>query len=142
MKYKGILVFIAFGLFVVIGSKQNWFGSSDPQSFPKLPAHPDFVISKKYDGQWEGRRINVTNNNMCERTTITGKIEQGKASLLLTYNGTALQGWVSESGELVLYANHRQWDYRFSANGTPNKLEGKWHLTNGPCRGTWFIKKI
>ncbi len=77
--------------------------------------------------EWLGRRINTTGNNMCERTTITG---------------TPLEGWVTESGDLRLYAKHRQWNYRFSAHGSGNRFDGRWHLTNGPCQGTWFIEKV
>ncbi len=98
--------------------------------------------STDFDGEWLGRRINTTGNNMCERTTITGTIREGKATLRLTYNGTALEGWVSESGALRLYAKHRQWDYRFSATGSGKRFDGRWHLTNGPCQGSWFIEKV
>ncbi|MDN3616575.1 hypothetical protein ACFFUS_09280 [Vibrio gallaecicus] len=140
---KGASVGIStsFILFMILGSKLNWFGSSNAESFPKLPDEPSFVVSTKFDGEWAGRRINTTGNNMCERTTITGSIVDGKASLRLTYNGTSLQGWVSEDNELVLYANHRQWDYRFSALGHTNRFQGEWYLTNGPCRGSWFIER-
>ncbi|MGC9458465.1 hypothetical protein [Vibrio genomosp. F10] len=140
---KGHLLTLTFGfiLFIFVGSKLNLFGSGNSESFPKFPKVAGFTVSDKYDGQWVGRRINTTSNNMCERTTITGNILGGKASLLLTYNGTPLQGWVSEQGQLILYANHRQWDYRFSGEGLGSKITGKWHLTNGPCRGTWYIER-
>ncbi|MEZ8826008.1 hypothetical protein AB6E04_16745 [Vibrio amylolyticus] len=141
---KGFLlaVSICFILFVVIGSKFNLFTSGNDGSFPQLPEEPDFSVSTKFDGDWTGRRINTTGNNLCERTTITGKIVNGKASLRLTYNGTSLQGWVSEDGQLKLYASHRQWDYRFSATASNNSIKGKWHLTNGPCKGTWYLDRI
>ncbi|WP_394246420.1 hypothetical protein [Vibrio profundi] len=143
MKKSGLLV-VTFGFvgFLILGSQQGWFGSGNSDSFPKLPDAPDFLVSHEYDGEWLGRRINTTNNNLCERTTITGKVVDGKASLRLTYNGTPLQGWISQGGELKLYATHRQWDYRFSGEVTGNKIVGKWHLTNGPCRGSWYIERI
>ncbi len=134
-------VSVGFIIFLSIGSRLNWFGSNDSGSFPKRPDAPSFTVSTEFDGEWIGRRINTTNNNMCERTTITGTIINGKASLRLTYNGTSLQGWISENGDLTLYAGHRQWDYRFAAKGNKNKIQGKWFLANGPCRGTWFIER-
>ncbi|MGF1754799.1 hypothetical protein L4C33_14545 [Vibrio makurazakiensis] len=140
-----VLSTLGFVVFVFTGNKMGWFSGGHSESFPPLPEAPNFVVSKEFDGEWIGRRINVTNNNMCERTTITGRIVNGKASLRLTYNGTALQGWVSESGELRLYARHRQWDYRFSGTALDNtgsgKITGKWFLTNGPCKGEWYIER-
>lgn len=79
---------------------------------------------------------------MCERTTIIGIIREGKATLRLTCNGTALEGWVSEIGTLWLYAKHRQWDYHFSVTGSGKRFDGRWHLANGPCQGSWFIEKV
>ena len=136
-----IAVSIGFVVFFLAGRELQWFGSSNSESFPKLPDSPQFVPSTDFDGEWLGRRINTTGNNMCERTTITGSIREGKATLRLAYNGTPLEGWVTESGGLRLYAKHRQWDYRFSATGNSKRFDGRWHLTNGPCRGTWFIEK-
>ncbi|MCK6262923.1 hypothetical protein KP803_06480 [Vibrio sp. ZSDE26] len=142
MKTKRVIALLLGSIvFLIIGSKYGLFGSRDVGSFPKLPEEAGFTVSKQFDGEWLGRRINVTGNNMCERTTITGTITNGKALLRLTYNGTPLQGWVSEEGELLLYASNRQWDYRFSAMASKNKIEGKWHLANGPCRGTWYIER-
>ncbi|WP_159737236.1 hypothetical protein [Vibrio atypicus] len=143
MKHKwSLLTFVAFGLFILFGQQYQWFGSGNPDSFPKLPASPSFEISKTHDGEWIGRRVDVTGNNMCERTAITGKIVDGLATLSLTYNGTILKGWINaESNELVLYASNRQWDYRFSATAGINRIQGKWHLTNGPCKGTWYLEK-
>jgi len=98
--------------------------------------------STDFDGEWLGHRINTNGNNMCELTTITGIIREGKATLRLTYNGTALAGWVCESGVLRLDAKHRQWDYRFSVTGSGNWFDGRWQLTNGPCQGSWLIEKF
>ncbi|NVD07737.1 hypothetical protein FCU94_12660 [Vibrio sp. JPW-9-11-11] len=134
---------LAFGLFVVVGQQKGLFGSHKPESFPKLPSQPDFVISHQFDGEWVGRRVDVSGNNMCERTTITGTIQDGLASLTLTYNGTSLKGWVAEEGgNLTLYATHRQWDYRFSGVANRNKIQGQWYLTNGPCKGTWYLTRV
>ncbi|RTZ17489.1 hypothetical protein EJ063_01525 [Vibrio aquaticus] len=143
MKNKGLLLtLVGFGAFILVGQQTGLFGSSNPDSFPKLPEQLGFEVAKQYDGTWLGRRVDVTGNNMCERTTITGEIVDGFATLMLTYNGTPLQGWVDkETGELVLYARHRQWDYRFVGKAGKNKIQGKWHLTNGPCKGTWYIEK-
>ncbi|WP_295891813.1 hypothetical protein [uncultured Vibrio sp.] len=140
---KGILSVLSVGfvLFLIVGSKLNLFSSDNEGSFPTPHDEPNFTVSNKFDGHWFGRRINTTGNNMCERTTITGDIIAGKASLRLTYNGTSLQGWVSDDGHLRLYARHRQWDYRFSATAYKNKIQGNWHLTNGPCKGTWYLER-
>jgi hypothetical protein len=79
---------------------------------------------------------------MCERTTITGRIKDGLAKFTLTYNGTSLKGWINqEDGSLRLYATHRQWDYRFDGVAKRNKIQGNWHLTNGPCKGTWYLER-
>lgn len=143
MKNKALVViFIGFGLFILIGQQYQLFGSGDPDSFPKLPQSASFPVSTNYDGEWVGRRIDVSGNNMCERTTITGTINDGFAKLTLTYNGTPLKGWVNaESDQLVLFATNRQWDYRFTATVGKNRIQGKWHLTNGPCKGSWYLDK-
>lgn len=143
MKKKGLwLIGIGFGLFVVYGQQTGLFGSSNPDSFPKLPQTPHFTVSTLHDGEWMGRRIDVTGNNLCERTTITGVVEDGLAKLTLTYNGTSLKGWINqESDELVLYATNRQWDYRFKGTVGKNKIQGNWYLTNGPCKGNWYLEK-
>ncbi|PTO62150.1 hypothetical protein [Vibrio splendidus] len=141
---KGFVIAISIGfvVFFLVGRELQWFGSSNSESFPKLPDSPQFVPSIDFDGEWLGRRINTTGNNMCERTTITGTIREGKVTLRLTYTGTPLEDWVTESGDLRLYSKHRQWDYRFSANGSSSRFDGRWHLTNGPCQGSWFIEKV
>ncbi|WP_194436727.1 hypothetical protein [Vibrio fluminensis] len=140
---KALLVSISIGfvLLVVVGRQQGWFGSGNPESFPKLPEEADFEVSQEFDGQWQGRRIDVTGNNLCERTTMAGTVKNGFAKLVLTYNGTLLQGWIDTQGNLQLYANNRQWDYRFSAQVVANQIEGRWFLTNGPCKGIWMMRR-
>ncbi|MFM2588131.1 hypothetical protein [Vibrio sp. TBV020] len=143
MKNKGILIlFVGFGLFILFGQQKGLFGSSNPESFPKLPESPSFEVSSRHDGEWIGRRIDVTGNNMCERTTITGSVKNGLAKLTLTYNGTSLKGWINaDTSELTLYATNRQWDYRFNGTASKNKIQGNWYLTNGPCKGNWYLEK-
>lgn len=143
MKNRALLfTFIGFGLFILVGQQANLFGSSNPDSFPKLPQSPNFQVSKQHDGEWVGRRVDVTGNNMCKRTTMTGTVVDGLASLTLTYNGTSLKGWIhGETGELLLYATNRQWDYRFKGIAGKNKIQGNWHLSNGPCKGSWYLEK-
>lgn len=143
MKNKGLVfTLVGFGLLVVIGQEYKLFGSSNPDSFPKLPDSAHFPVSTQHDGQWIGRRIDISGNNLCERTTITGVVTDGFAKLTQTYNGTLLKGWIkAETGELVLFSNNRQWDYRFSATAGNKRIEGKWHLSNGPCKGTWYLEK-
>ncbi|NOH80390.1 hypothetical protein F0231_11640 [Vibrio sp. RE86] len=137
-----LTTFVGFGLFILFGQQSGLFGTSNPESFPKLPDSAGFNVSTKFDGNWLGRRVDVTGNNMCERTTITGNITDGLATFHLTYNGTPLQGWINQdTNELRLYARNRQWDYRFTGLASPTKIQGKWHLTNGPCKGTWYLEK-
>ncbi|MDA0149884.1 hypothetical protein [Vibrio sp. LaRot3] len=141
---KGMLVAttVGFVVFVGVGSKLQWFGSSNAESFPKLPAEPGFVVSPEFDGEWAGKRVDVTNNNLCEKTTITGKVVDGFATFTLTYNGTPLRGWIDEAGSLRLYANNRMWDYRFTATASGNRIQGEWFLTNGPCKGSWHVDRV
>lgn len=129
-----------FVVFLIAGSQLGWFASSNPDSFPKLPSEPDFAVSNAFDGKWVGRRLDESNSNMCERTTIEGHVVDGFVHLVLTYNGTSLKGWISESNQIRLYATHPQWDYRFSGIAEGNKIQGEWNLQNGPCHGTWFIE--
>ncbi|KAB0301650.1 hypothetical protein F2Z80_21650 [Vibrio fortis] len=132
-----------FILFVVVGQQVGWFKSGNSESFPKFPETPSYSVTNYFNGEWAGRRINTTNNNLCERTTITGRIENGKATLRLTYNGTSLKGWVAEDTHiLTLYANNKQWDYRFSGKVSADKVTGDWYLTNGPCRGHWYLERV
>ncbi|MBD1556284.1 hypothetical protein HC752_04980 [Vibrio sp. S9_S30] len=132
----------SFVAFLLVGSKLDWFASSNPDTFPKLPDEPNFNVSSEFDGEWVGRRINESNSNLCEPTTIEGKVVDGEAYLVLTYNGTPLKGWVSEHSDLTLYASHSRWDYRFSGTATNNKIQGKWNLNNGPCHGDWYVEKV
>ncbi|MEZ9884826.1 hypothetical protein AB4374_13235 [Vibrio splendidus] len=124
---KGFVIAISIGfvVFFLVGRELQWFGSNNSELFPQLPDSPQFVPSSDFDGEWLGRRIDITGNNMCERTTINGTIREGKVTLRLTYNGTPLEGWVTESGDLRLYSKHRQWDYRFSANGSSSRFDGR-----------------
>ena len=138
-----LALMVGFILFVFFGQQVGWFKSGNSDSFPKFPETPSYNVTNNFDGEWFGRRINTTNNNLCERTTITGRIENGKATLRLTYNGTSLKGWVAEDTHiLTLYANHRQWDYRFSGTVSADKVTGDWYLTNGPCRGHWYLERV
>ncbi|GAB2644339.1 hypothetical protein [Vibrio panuliri] len=132
---------LGFVLFVGVGMRFDWFGTSKAERFPKLPSQPNFTVSLDYDGDWLGRRVDVTGNNLCERTTITGSVEQGFVQLILTYNGTPLRGWIDTQGNIKLYANHSQWDYRFSGTVSGNVMQGSWYLTNGPCKGTWRVQR-
>ena len=138
-----LALMVGFILFVFFGQQVGWFKSGNSESFPKFPEIPSYNVTNNFDSDWVGRRINTTNNNLCERTTITGRIENGKATLRLTYNGTSLKGWVAEDTHiLTLYANHRQWDYRFSGTVSADKVTGDWYLTNGPCRGHWYLERV
>lgn len=143
MKNKVLLItFVCFGLFILVGQQMNLFGTNNGGSFPKLPKSANFIVSTEFDGQWLGRRIDNTGNNMCERTTMTGRVIDGLAQFKLDYNGTSLKGWINaDTKELVLYASNRQWDYRFSGSAYKSKIQGNWHLANGPCKGSWYLEK-
>jgi len=132
---------IGFGLFMIVGNQFGLFGSSNAERFPKLPDQPGFEVAKEFDGEWVGRRVDVTGNNLCERTTITGNVKEGLVRLTLTYNGTSLKGWIDEQGGLTLYATNRQWDYRFTGQASGNQIKGRWYLTNGPCKGSWLVER-
>lgn len=143
MKNRRLLtLFVAFGLFILVGQQMNLFGTNNGGSFPKLPESVSFPVTSEFDGRWLGRRVDTTGNNMCERTTMTGKVVDGLATFMLDYNGTPLKGWINkETGELILYATNRQWDYRFVGSANKNRIKGTWHLANGPCKGTWYLEK-
>ncbi len=102
---KGFVIAMSIGfvVFSLVGRALQWFGSSNSELFPKLPDIPQFVPSTDFDGEWLGRRINTTGNNICERTTITGTIREGKATLRLTYNGTPLEGWITVKAATYVY---------------------------------------
>jgi hypothetical protein len=137
-----IATFVGFGIFVVVGQQSQLFGSNNPDTFPKLPSQPNFAVSHEFDGQWIGRRVDVSGNNMCSKTTITGIVAEGFAQFTLTYNGTPLKGWIESSeGGLVLYATNNQWDYRFTGKASGNRISGEWHLKNGICKGSWYLEK-
>ena len=137
-----IVTFVGFVIFVVVGQQSKLFGSSNPNTFLKLPSKPNFTVSKEFDGKWLGRRVDVTGNNMCSKTTMAGTVVDGFAQFVLTYNGTPLKGWIEErEGDLVLYATNEQWDYRFTGTANNNRISGSWHLKNGICKGSWYLEK-
>ncbi|WP_039948661.1 hypothetical protein [Vibrio ichthyoenteri] len=140
---KGIVVGLTLGVGVVImvASKYQLFGFSHATTFPQLPENPNFTVSKDFDGEWLGRRKDVSKNWLCERTTISGKVVDGFVQLTLTYNGTPLKGWIDEQGALTLYATNARWDYRFTATASGNRIQGDWFLTNGPCKGSWYVER-
>ncbi|WP_114765101.1 hypothetical protein [Vibrio rhodolitus] len=140
-KYVVIATTLGFALFMWFGSQSGWFDSNNPDSFPKRPAEPGFDVHQGFDGRWQGRREDVTGNNLCSKTAITGVVENGFVQLTLAYNGTVLTGWIDSQGQLTLYANHSQWDYRFSGNAIGDRIGGRWYLTNGPCKGSWSIER-
>lgn len=138
------MVLIAVAVFSLIifqlgGVKNQTANTTD--AFPKLPAEPGFIVSQAFDGQWVGERFDTSGDKICSPTAITGVVKAGKASLKLKYNSTLLEGWIAENGDLVLYANNYRWDYRFVGKANQHTIEGKWHLPNGPCYGTWYVKR-
>ena len=140
---KGIVVGLTLGIGVVmmVASKYQVLGLGNAAAFPKLPDTPGFTVSSEFDGEWAGRRIDVSKNWICDNTTITGTVVDGFAHLTLTYNGTPLKGWIDEQGTLTLYASNERWDYRFKATASGNQIQGDWFLTNGPCKGSWYVER-
>ncbi|KHT60226.1 hypothetical protein RJ45_23650 [Photobacterium gaetbulicola] len=106
------------------------------------PNTPPFPISMHYDGKWEGERRDISGDNICLETRVVGTIEQGVVNLKLMYNNTLLSGWVSNEGDLALYANSPRWGYRFMGTAKKDRIDGEWRVTNAPCHGTWNIKKV
>ncbi len=108
---------------------------------PALPSSAPFEVSHQLDGEWLGKRVDVSGDSICTPTSVIGKIVDGKVAIKLKYNNTTLNGWVSKSGELKLFADSQRWGYRFDGHGTATKIEGEWSVTNAPCHGTWFLEK-
>ncbi len=107
-----------------------------------LPDSPSFTVTDAFDGQWEGKRVDVSGDKICLETRITGTIDNGQVSLTLVYNNTLLKGWISEQGVLELYSDSHRWGYRFSGAAINNKMDGEWKVTNALCHGTWHIEKV
>lgn len=136
---KSLLLIVALALFVFLTGTLR---TSERVSLnPGLPESPPFIVSNDFDGQWEGRRIDISGDKICLETRIIGTIENGNVLFRLMYNSSLLKGWISEHGELELYSDSPRWGYRFSGAVTDNRIEGDWMVTNAPCHGTWFIEK-
>ncbi|MEZ8101144.1 hypothetical protein [Vibrio bivalvicida] len=45
-----IAFFVSFGIFVIVGQQSKLFGSSNPDTFPKLPSLPDFAVTHEFEG--------------------------------------------------------------------------------------------
>ena len=107
-----------------------------------MPDKPDFKVSTDHDGKYKGERIDISGGSICKETTITGQVEDGQARLRLTYNGTNLKGWISESGELKLYDDNPRWDYKFSGTAANGEIQGNWSVGNAVCKGTWSVQRL
>ncbi|MGF1834384.1 hypothetical protein [Photobacterium sanguinicancri] len=106
-----------------------------------LPDSPSFTTSNQFDGNWEGKRVDVSGDRICLQTRIIGNIDNGQVTLKLMYNNTMLKGWISEQGKLELYSDSPRWGYRFNGIAMNNKIDGEWKVTNARCHGTWHIEK-
>jgi hypothetical protein len=104
-------------------------------------AKPSFPVSSKFDGQWEGERLDVSGASICRPTTMAGSVKDGQAQIVLHYNSTLLTGWVAEDGSMVLDGNHPHWIYKFTGRGQGNEIKGDWFVGNAPCRGTWYLRR-
>lgn len=136
---RSVYIGIAFGILAIMIFK---LGNNDrPPINAALPEQPTFTISTAFDGRWEGERLDISGDNICQETRVIGTIEQGEVKLTLTYNNTVLHGWISEEGELELYADSPRWGYRFAGTAQNNRIDGEWRVTNAPCNGGWYIEK-
>lgn len=136
---KWLVAAIALAVFVFIVSN-----STKPERTPineALPDSPPFTASNSFDGHWQGKRIDVSGDSICSPTSMIGTINNGIVSLRLKYNNTLLKGWISDNGELALYADSQRWGYRFTGEARHGRIEGEWKVTNAPCHGTWYIEK-
>lgn len=104
-------------------------------------AKPDFPVSREFDGQWRGERIDVSGDSICRPTTIVGSVTNGEAQLWLSYNQTLLTGWIAQNGDLVLSGNNPRWDYKFGGKAQAKEIKGDWSVGNAPCRGTWYVRR-
>ncbi|WP_028022927.1 hypothetical protein [Enterovibrio calviensis] len=106
-----------------------------------LPDRAPFTVSNQFDGKWEGKRTDISGDSICLQTRIIGTIKQGKVSLRLMYNNTYLEGFISDTGELALFADSQKWGYRFDGSADSDQIKGNWKVTNAPCKGTWQLAK-
>lgn len=106
-----------------------------------LPDSPSFTASNLFDGDWAGKRVDVSGDKICLQTRILGTIDNGQVTLKLMYNNTLLKGWISAQGKLELYSDNPRWGYRFNGIATNDTIDGEWKVTNARCHGTWHIEK-
>ncbi|WP_087025037.1 hypothetical protein [Thaumasiovibrio subtropicus] len=137
---KWLFALIAIGGFALIVVNTDR-GERAPLN-PPLPDSPNFVASTTFDGEWKGARKDTSGDSICLKTDILGSVIEGKVKIRLTYNNTILEGWISEQGDLQLYANSQRWGYRFAGTAQGDRIEGEWSVTNAPCKGTWYIDKL
>ncbi|OAN11623.1 hypothetical protein A3K86_22165 [Photobacterium jeanii] len=143
---KAILILAGIGVFAYLATNTRQ-AEPTPVNEP-LPQAPSFVVSTAFDGEWQGKRLDISGDNVCQQTRILGTITDGEVKFKLMYNNTVLKGWISESGELDLYADSVRWGYRFTGNGEVQAnsdaalIKGDWHVTNAPCHGSWQIERV
>ncbi|USD64679.1 hypothetical protein [Vibrio sp. SCSIO 43136] len=101
--------------------------------------HPPVVT--QFDGEWQGRRINHTDNPVCLPTQMFGSIKQGKVLFVLEYNDTKLSGKIDQNGVLALSSNNPMWQYQFSGRAKEGRIDGKWSVGNAGCEGEWYLDK-
>ncbi len=109
------------------------------QKQAKVITPPDFAISTAFDGQWQGNRIDISGDSICKATTMTGSIKEGYVSLLLTYNGTILTGWVAQYGSIELKDNNPEWSYHFKGKANNQRIDGEWFVDFISCKGSWYL---
>jgi hypothetical protein len=106
-----------------------------------MPQKPAFTPSSNFDGNYRGTRIDVSNDFICNETSIIGTVTNGEANFKLTYNNTNLKGWIDEKGALKLYDDNIQWNYHFSGTASGSAIEGQWFVDGAPCKGTWRVER-
>ncbi|EOD78835.1 hypothetical protein D515_02342 [Grimontia indica] len=143
MTMKKLMIAAAIGLTAfIIYSEANREPRERINYAQALPEAPAFEVSSNFDGQWEGKRIDISGDNICLETRILGSIEEGKVSLRLMYNNTLLKGWIADDGKLELYSNNERWGYDFKGTAQNGQIDGEWKVSNAPCRGSWKVVKV
>lgn len=111
------------------------------QTFGHKAAKPSFAVSSAFEGKYYGERFDISGDQICNATKISGTVSNGFARLRLHYNDTILTGWIAQDGSLRLDSDSFKWEYNFTGKAERNKIKGRWFVENAPCRGTWYVQR-
>ena len=91
------------------------------------------------DGSYFGTRYLAPNlPDVCKTTSITGSISNGNVDLMLTYNGTSLNGRL-KGNTVQLTGSSGRYRYIFSGRLSGKKLSGSWEVKPRDCWGRWVV---